>query len=59
MHEHPNVVAIFLTDGHTKFTLPDGKTINAPIKAGTTQELSGSTLISQPQVREATFQTAI
>lgn len=37
MHEHPNAVAIFLTDGNTKFTLPDGKTINSPVKAGTTQ----------------------
>jgi oxalate decarboxylase/phosphoglucose isomerase-like protein (cupin superfamily) len=37
MHEHPNAVAIFLTDGHSKFTLPDGKTIDAPIKAGTAQ----------------------
>jgi len=25
MHEHRNVVAIFLVDQRTKFTLPDGK----------------------------------
>jgi quercetin dioxygenase-like cupin family protein len=24
MHEHPASVAIYMTDGHTKFTLPDG-----------------------------------
>jgi quercetin dioxygenase-like cupin family protein len=36
MHEHPNAVAVFLTDGQSKFTLPDGKTQDAPIKAGTT-----------------------
>src|SRR5260370_11047154 len=24
MHEHPASVAVFVTDGHTKFTLPDG-----------------------------------
>lgn len=37
MHSHPPNVAVFLTDGHAKFTMPDGKTIDAPIKAGTTQ----------------------
>ena len=36
MHEHPNAVAVFLTDGQGKFTFPDGKTQDAPIKAGTT-----------------------
>lgn len=32
MHGHPNGVAVFLTDAHFKFTLPDGKTEepNAP-----------------------------
>jgi len=37
MHEHPANVAVFLTDGKGKFTLPDGKTQDVPIKAGTTQ----------------------
>ena len=37
MHEHPANVAIFLTDGQARFTLPDGKTQDAPIKAGATQ----------------------
>lgn len=37
MHEHPANVAIFLTDGHGKFTLPDGKSVDAPFKANTTQ----------------------
>ena len=37
MHEHPANVAVFLTDGQARFTLPDGKTQDAPIKAGTTQ----------------------
>jgi quercetin dioxygenase-like cupin family protein len=36
MHEHPGAVAVFLTDGQSKFTLPDGKTQDVPIKAGTT-----------------------
>jgi quercetin dioxygenase-like cupin family protein len=37
MHAHPANVAIFMTDGQAKFTLPDGKTIDAPVKAGSTQ----------------------
>jgi quercetin dioxygenase-like cupin family protein len=37
MHSHPDSVAVFLTDGHAKFTLPDGKTIDAPVKAGSYQ----------------------
>jgi quercetin dioxygenase-like cupin family protein len=34
MHSHPNSVVVFLTDGHVKFTLPDGKTQEETIKAG-------------------------
>jgi beta-alanine degradation protein BauB len=34
MHSHPASVAVFLTDGQTKFTLPDGKTTTSNIKAG-------------------------
>lgn len=37
MHEHPATVAVFLTDGHARFTLPDGKTLDAPVTAGMTQ----------------------
>src|SRR6267378_6431054 len=37
MHQHPGSVAVFLTDGQARFTLPDGKTQDAPIKAGATQ----------------------
>jgi quercetin dioxygenase-like cupin family protein len=36
MHEHPGVVAVFLTDGQSRFTFPDGKSQDAPFKAGTT-----------------------
>ncbi len=36
MHEHPGSVVVFLTDGQSKFTFPDGNTEDAPIKAGTT-----------------------
>ena len=34
MHEHPASVAVFLTDGDSKFTLPDGKTIESHFKSG-------------------------
>ena len=34
MHEHPNSVAVFLTDGQVKFTTPDGKSREVPAKAG-------------------------
>jgi quercetin dioxygenase-like cupin family protein len=37
MHEHPNSIAVFLTDGQVKFTLPDGKTQEATLKAGESQ----------------------
>ena len=37
MHGHPANVAVFLTDGQSRFTLPDGKTKDAPVKAGTVQ----------------------
>jgi quercetin dioxygenase-like cupin family protein len=35
MHSHPAGVAIFLTDGQGKFTLPDGKTQDQEFSAGT------------------------
>ena len=34
MHEHPASVAVFLNDGDSKFTLPDGKTIESHFKPG-------------------------
>ncbi len=37
MHEHPGAVAVFLTDGKTVFTLPDGTKQEAPATAGTAQ----------------------
>ena len=37
MHHHPENMAIFLTDGQVHFTMPDGKVVEAPVKAGTTQ----------------------
>ena len=37
MHSHPANVAVFLSDGLSKFTLPDGKTSSINIKAGQVQ----------------------
>lgn len=37
MHSHPDAVAVFLTDGKVKFTLPDGKSVDASGKAGAAQ----------------------
>jgi quercetin dioxygenase-like cupin family protein len=37
MHEHPANVAVYLTDGKGRFTLPDGKSQDAPLKAGVVQ----------------------
>jgi quercetin dioxygenase-like cupin family protein len=37
MHSHPANVAVFLTDGQSKFTFADGKTSEATFKAGETQ----------------------
>lgn len=36
MHYHPNAVAVYLTDGTTRMTMPDGKSQEMPIKAGGT-----------------------
>jgi quercetin dioxygenase-like cupin family protein len=36
MHEHPDAMAIFLTDGQAKFTLPDGTSQVPEMKAHTT-----------------------
>lgn len=36
MHTHPDLVAIFQTDGRIKFTYPGGKTEERDMKAGTT-----------------------
>ena len=34
MHQHPNAVAIFMTDVNGKFTFPDGKSEDSVRKAG-------------------------
>ena len=37
MHHHPASVAVFLADGQARFTTPDGKTQDVPVKAGSVQ----------------------
>ncbi len=37
MHAHPAAVAVFLAAGHTKFGLPDGKTLESDFVAGQVQ----------------------
>jgi quercetin dioxygenase-like cupin family protein len=37
MHEHPAGVAVFLTDAQVRFHLPDGKAVDATVKAGSTR----------------------
>jgi quercetin dioxygenase-like cupin family protein len=34
MHEHPDSVAVYLTDGHIRITLPDGRTGEPHVTAG-------------------------
>ena len=34
MHYHPNAVAVYLTDGQTSMTTPDGKSQDMAVKAG-------------------------
>ncbi len=34
MHEHPASVGVYLTDGHIRITLPDGRTGQPYVKAG-------------------------
>jgi len=40
MHSHPDGMAVFLNDQHSRFTLPDGKT-EEQLKAGQTMWLPG------------------
>ena len=34
MHYHPDAVAVYLTDGMTRMSTPDGKSQDMPAKAG-------------------------
>jgi quercetin dioxygenase-like cupin family protein len=41
MHEHPDSIAIFLTNQDVKFTFPDGKVEEVPTKAGEAKWIPG------------------
>jgi len=43
MHSHPGAVAVFLTDGHAKFTFPDGNSQVREMKAGQVMWTAGET----------------
>jgi hypothetical protein len=58
MHEHPANFAVFLTDGHAQFTMPDGKVIDAPVKAGTTQWDAGGKHLPE-NVGDAPFELIV
>jgi len=47
MHRHPNAVAIFQTNGRSRFTFPDGKTEERDIVAG--QAIWTPATIHQPE----------
>ena len=41
MHSHPDGIAVFLTDQHSRFTLPDGKTEENRFIAGQAEWFPG------------------
>ena len=46
MHSHPEGVAVFLTDGNTKFTFPNGKTQDIKVEAGQDAGLTDDTMFN-------------
>jgi len=47
MHDHPAAVAVFLNDASARFTLPDGTSQDATMKAGSTQWSDAETHLPQ------------
>jgi quercetin dioxygenase-like cupin family protein len=58
MHDHPNAVAVFLTDGQIKFQLPDGKTVDAAVKAGESMFTPGGKHLPE-NVGDKTFEVVL
>jgi quercetin dioxygenase-like cupin family protein len=58
MHEHPNGVAVFITDGQIKFELPDGKSQDAAVKAGQAMFAPGGKHLPE-NVGDKTFEVVL
>jgi quercetin dioxygenase-like cupin family protein len=58
MHEHPNAVAVFLTDGQMKFQLADGKSVDAALKAGQAMFTPGGKHLPE-NVGDKTFEVVL
>ncbi|MBI4889607.1 MAG: hypothetical protein HY821_03210 [Acidobacteria bacterium] len=58
MHSHPKTLAVFLTDGTSKMTTPDGKSQEVPIKAGTVQFREAGSHLPE-NVGKAPFQVIV
>ena len=58
MHEHPANFAVFLTDGKAQFTMADGKVVDAPVKAGTTQWDAGGKHLPE-NIGDAPFEVIV
>jgi len=43
MHSHPDLVAIFVTDGNIRFTFPDGSTEEANVTSGQSMIMASTT----------------
>jgi hypothetical protein len=43
MHSHPESIAVFLNDAHSKFTYPDGRTEDINASAGTVLHMDAFT----------------
>jgi len=43
MHSHPDLVALFVTDGDVRFTFPDGTTEDAHVTSGQTMIMAPTT----------------
>jgi quercetin dioxygenase-like cupin family protein len=41
MHSHPDLVALFVTDGDIRFTYPDGSTEDAHVTSGQSMIMAG------------------
>ncbi|HEY6288983.1 MAG TPA: hypothetical protein VIW48_06030 [Nitrospiraceae bacterium] len=52
MHSHPESIAVFLTDAHSKFTYPDGKSEDIKAKAGSVQHMDAFTHLPENKTKK-------